>query len=282
MSRRMLGLAVVGLLCAVSGSASALGDGGPGPGVVQGWDGVARGKIRYVAFATGKGTVIEAITKRGGRVLRYAMIDGNYGIPLVANDGTTDGLSHDGRTLVLGDVNSSPTLTKQSTFAVVDVRTLRLRHVIHLRGDFAYDALSPGARMLYLVEHVSAQDITKYQVRAYDLGARRLLPRVVIDKREWESVMQGSPFTRAVTRDGRWVYTLYAGGEHPFVHALDTQTVSAVCMDLPASWNRLDIAGLRLRLQSDGRLLVRHRLGGRPLAVLDTESFRVLSAVRNP
>jgi hypothetical protein len=278
MSRRMLALAAVGLL---SMAGTALGDGGPGPGVVQGWDGVARGKVRYVAFATGKGTVVQTITRRGGRVTRYAMIDGNFGIPLVANDGTTDGLSRDGRTLVLGDVNSSPVLTKTSTFAVFDARRFRLRSVIRLRGDFTFDALSPGARMLYLVEHVSSQDLSRYRVRAYDLGAGRLLPRVVIDKREWESVMQGSPFTRAVGSGGRWVYTLYAGGEHPFVHALDTQSANAVCIDLPKSWNRLDIANLRLRFALDGRLVVRHTSGGQALATVDTGKMRLLSAVRN-
>jgi hypothetical protein len=278
MSRRMLSLAAVGLLSVVG---TALGDGGPGPGVVQGWDGVTRGNVRYVAFATGDGTVIEAIQKNGGRVLRYAMVEGNFGIPMVAYDGTTDGLSHDGRTLVLGDVNSSPTLTKNSSFAVVDVRRLRLRHTIRLRGDFSFDALSPNARMLYLVEHVSAQNLARYRVRAYDLGARRLLPRVVIDKREWESVMQGNPFARATGRDGRWVYTLYGGGEYPFVHALDTQRANAVCVDLPKSWNRLDLANLRLRVTQDGTLVVNHTSGGRPLATIDTEKVRLLSAVTN-
>jgi hypothetical protein len=278
MSTRMLALAAVGLL-AMAGTA--LGDGGPGPGVVQGFDGVARGKVRYVAFATGKGTVIQTIQIRGGRVIRYAMIDGDFGVPLVAYDGTTDGLSRDGRTLVLGDVSSSPVLTKNSTFAVVDASHLRLRAVIHLRGDFSFDALSPGARMLYLVEHVSSRDLSRYRVRAYDLGAGRLLPRVVIDKRQWESVMQGSPFTRAVGSDGRWVYTLYAGGGHPFVHALDTQNANAVCIDLPKSWNRLDVANLRLRFAADGSLVVRHTSGGQALAIVDTGKMRLLTAVRN-
>jgi len=282
MSKRLLSAAALGLLCAIAGSATAFGDGGPGPGVVQGWDGVARGKVRYVAIATGDGTVVEAISRHSGRVLRYMLVQGNFGIPQVAFDGTTDGLSHDGRTLVLGDAAGSPQLRKNSSFAVVDVRRFRVRSIVRLSGDFSFDALSPGARMLYLVEHVSAQDVTRYQVRAYDLGARRLLARVVVDKQSSESVMRGYPFSRAVTSDGRWVYTLYGGGEHPFVHALDTQSANAVCIDLPKSWNQLDLNGLRLRLEPGGRLDVRHRSGGKPLAILDTANFSVLTAVRNP
>jgi hypothetical protein len=281
MRRQLFAAAGIAILAATI-VASAHGDGGPGPGVMQGWDGIARGNVRYVAFATGSGTVVEAVQKRGGRVLRYGMVQGSFGIPQVASDGTTDGLSHDGRTLVLGDVTSSPQLKKTSSFAVVDVHQLKLRNVVHLQGDFSYDALSPGARMLYLIEHVSAQDVTSYRVRAYDLGGRRLLPQVVVDKSSWESVMRGYPYSRAVTKSGRWVYTLYAGGEHPFVHELDTKNVNAVCLDLPKSWKRLDVGSMRLRLTANGKLVVRYRTGGKPLAVLDPASGRVLKIVRNP
>ena len=190
------------------------------------------------------------------------------------------GLSHDGRTLVLGDMTASPG-QKSSSFAVVDVRESRLRAVITLQGDFAFDALSPGARMLYLIQHVSAADPRKYQVRGYDLGARRLVDRVVIDKSSWEEVMQGMPFTRETSSDGRWVYTLYAGGAHPFIHALDTMSATARCIDLPKSWNQLDMVNLRLHVGA-GKLLLRHRLGGKPLAVVDVATLRVLHLVRHP
>jgi hypothetical protein len=236
---------------------------------------MARGPVRYVAFATGSGTVVEAIRRQGGRVLRYAMVPGNFGIPTVAYDGTTAGLSHDGRTLVLADIASSPQLKKTSSFAVLDPRQLRLRRIVRLHGDFSFDALSPGARMLYLIEHVSAQDTTSYRVRAYDLGGRRLLPGVLIDKRSWESVMRGYPYTRVVSKDGRWVYTLYGGGEHPFVHALDTRDARAVCIDLPKTWNKLDLAGMRLHLERD-RIVIRYHSRGPAFAVLDAKEFRVV------
>ena len=255
-------------------SASARGDGGPAPGVIQGWNGVAHGTVRYVAFATGSGTVVEVVQRKGGRVLRYSTVPGSYGIPQVAYDGTTAGLSHDGRTLVLADVATSPKRT--SSFAVLSARDLGLRQVVRLRGDFSFDALSPGARMLYLIEHVSAQNVTEYRVRAYDLGGRRLLPGVLIDKRSWESVMRGYPYARTVSRDGRWVYTLYGGGQHPFVHALDTRNAHAVCIDLPKSWNKLDLGGMRLHLKRDGRIVIRYGSRGTSFAVLDAKEFRVV------
>lgn len=274
----------VGLLCLTIGSATALGGGAPGPGVVQGSDGISRGQIRYVAVPTGTGeTVLQSVLRRSGRVVRFMTVSGDYGIPLVALDGTAGGLSRDGRTLVLGEAAAGgPQLRPNSSFAVVDLHRFNVQATVRLHGDFVFDALSPGARMLYLIEHVSNQDPTKYQVRAYDLGAQRLLPQVVVDKRSWEGVMQGIPLTRVSTANGRWVYTLYGGGSHPFVHALDTQRVNAVCIDLPRSWQQLDVYGLRLHLTGDGRLLVRHRSGGKPLAIVDTTSFRILKVVRKP
>jgi hypothetical protein len=273
----MVGTCIVAAIVA----ASAHGDGGPGPAVTQGWNGIARGSLRYVAIATGSSTVVEAVQRRGGRVVGYSVVPGNFGIPTVAYDGTTGGLSHDGRTLVLGDVNTSASLRKTSSFAVLGVAQLKLRHILRLRGDFVFDALSPGARMLYLVEHVAVNvQAPAYRVRAYDLGARRLLPGVIIDKRSWESVMRGNPYARTVSKDGRWVYTLYGGGEHPFLHALDTRNAHAVCIDLPKSWNKLDVSGMRLHLKRGGRIVIRYGSSGIAFAVLDATKLRVLHLVR--
>jgi hypothetical protein len=275
MARRTLMFGALGVLCAAIASTTALGDGGP-TYVLQGLDGVARGKVRYVAFATGDRTVLELIQRRGGRVLNYTMLPGNYGVPLVAFDGTTGGLSHDGRTLILGDAFGGPALRKKSSFAVVDVRRFRLRHTIQLRGDFAFDALSPDGRMLYLIQHVSLPE-SRYRVRVYDRFAGLLLPKTVTDRRRWQSVMQGVPVARATTRDGRWAYTVYGANDHPFVHALDTVKGQAVCIDLPRRNLPSNHYALRARIDRDGRLVV-HTIKGRVTAVIDRRSFRVVGA----
>jgi hypothetical protein len=70
--------------------------------------------------------------------------------------------------------------------------------------------------------------------------------------------MNGLPITRATGPEGRWEYTLYAGGEHPFIHALDTVRRTSVCLDLPhrvAKHRR--IWAMRLSVEQ-GRVAVLH------------------------
>jgi hypothetical protein len=244
----------------------ALADGGPSPGVVQGFDGIAApGKaVRYVALPAGQRTLVAVVRTRGGRVVRFRSLSGGWGVPVVALDGTTAGISRDGRTLVLGSVDFN---VRPSRFAVVSTPRLRLVRTIALDGAYSFDALSPDARTLYLVEYLSTGTPPRYRVRAYDVAAGRLLPRPVSDPRARSSEpMRGFPVSRATSRDGRWAYTLYAGGkEGPFVHALDTVRRAAVCIGLRRG-------GTRLVLRGESLLVERRR--GR-VAVIDTRTLRV-------
>ena len=276
--RLLIGAAAVAVgVIAVAPAAS--GDGGPGPGVQQGWNGIQSGAVRYVAVPAGGWTAIEVIRRDGGRVLNFMTLKGNWGIPVVAFDGTTGGLLRDGHTLLLAEVKRGPNRPAYTRFVFVDMKKMRVVRKLRIRGDHSFDALSPDAKYMYLVEYVSAQDFTRYRVRAYDLRAGRLLPNPVIDKREWETTMRGSPISRAVPDRG-WVYTLYGGGDHAFIHALDTKHVQAVCVDLP--WKQPSrLYDFRLRSDGDGHLVVRGPRG-RTLAVVDRGSLRVLTSVRNP
>jgi len=277
--RILLGLAVgVGCLVAVTTTASGAG---PGPGLSQGWDGLAAGNERYVTVPAGASTSIQVINRNGGRVLRFMSIKGTWGIPLVAYDGTTAGFLPDGRTLLLAQpVYSGQGLRKHTSFTFVDGRKMKRLNTITLVGAYSFDALSPNGRYLYLIQYVSSEDLSEYRVRAYDLKAGRLLMKIVSDKRSWETTMQGSPITRA-TSSG-WAYTLYGASQaRPFIHALDTRHVSAVCIDLPWKTSPDRIFNYRLRTDGDGHLIVRGPRG-RALIVVDRHSFRVLSAVRSP
>ncbi len=91
--------------------------------------------------------------------------------------------------------------------------------------------------------------------------------------------MQGSPVSR-LWRDG-WAYTLYGGGARPFIHALDTRHVEAVCIDMPWQTSPSRLFEYRLRSDRDGHLVVRGP-HGRALVVVDRHTFRVLSFARNP
>ena len=61
------------------------------------------------------------------------------------------------------------------------------------------------------------------------------------------------------------------------MHALDTRTRTAHCIDLPGMRNR-DVMAMRLRLADGGRRLV-VRAGTHAVARIDTRSFQVVPAV---
>jgi hypothetical protein len=123
-----------------------------------------------------------------------------------------------------------------------------------LPGTFSVDAVSPNARWLYLIERRSA-DIADYAVRAFDLEAGRLVDGDIVDRRNPSEKMAGYPVARAVTGNGRYVYTLYNGmGHESFVHALDTVDGSARCLDLPRSVPEDMLWNLRFGQASRGRL----------------------------
>jgi hypothetical protein len=145
-----------------------------------------------------------------------------------------------------------------------------------LHGDFSFDAISPRGSLVYLIEYISPTDPARYRVRAYDLAADRLLAQPVVDPLEPGEKMGGSPLTRATSPDGRWAYTLYDGsGKTPFVHALDTTTRSARCIDLDALTG-MNLSRMRLRVDAAAHTLTVNS-GRQSLVVIDTRSFRTSS-----
>lgn len=272
-------LLAVALACAAATQAVALGA-GPSPGVRQGQGGIARGDVRYVALRSGADTMLAALRRDGGRVLRSKALSGSWGIPLVAFDGTVGGLSSDGGKLILADVASVDPQATRTTFLVIGTRRLRVLRTVRLEGSFSFDALSPDARRMYLIEYQYAnEDPTHYRVRMYDLAKGRLSPRVITDKTSWDTDMQGMPISR-LTYAG-WAYTLYGGpGPRPFIHALDTRHSVARCIFLPWKGSPNDIFEYRLRRGGD-RLLVRGP-SGRTLAVVDMVDKSVVSSVARP
>jgi hypothetical protein len=275
MRRCVLAMVAVVLVAA----APAAGDGGPPQGGLAGGDGIPHGAVRYAAVAIGNWTSVQVINRSGGRVLRYIGVRGRWGIPFVAADAPGDALLRDGRTLVLAQVSYGQTLRKRSSFMFVDMKRMRVVRTIQLRGHLTFDAISPDARHLYLTEYVSPQDFTAYRVRAFDLRVNRLLPKIVSDRSTWETSMQGWPVSR-INRAG-WAFTLYATGGRPFIHALDTRHVAAVCINLPWERQPRHLYDYRLSFDRDRQLVVRGP-HGRALVTVDRESLRVLSSVRNP
>jgi hypothetical protein len=269
----------VAAAAALVAAAPAAGDGGPPQNAVQGWDGAVDGAVRYVAVPTPGWTSLEVVARNGGRILRWRNFSGRWGIPYVAPDAPSEAVLRDGRTLVLGDVAYGMALKKHSSFLFVDMDRMRVTRRLHLSGHFVFDAVSPNARFLYLTEYVSPQNFAAYRVRAYDLRSNRLLPKIVSDRRSWETTMQGWPVSR-VDSSG-WAFTLYATGARPFIHALDTRHASAVCIDLPWTKEPRRMFDYRLGFDRGAHLVVRGP-HGRPLVKVDRGELRVLASVRNP
>ncbi len=165
------------------------------------------------------------------------LIPGQYGIPGADLSGATTGLSADGRTLILEQMRSSLN-TSPTHLLVVDTATMRIRKTVVLQGLSTVDAISPDGRWMFLLHYPSLQDLPKYAVQAYDLWHDRLLGRPIVDPHDRGEAMYGFPISRVMSPGGRWDYTLYQrpSGE-PFVHALDTVGIRAVCIDLPSLSN---------------------------------------------
>jgi hypothetical protein len=157
---------------------------------------------------------------------------------------------------------------------LLSTANLSVHKTIALPGEFGFDAISPDARTLYVIQHRSRADLVSYAVRGYDLQRMRLLPGVIVAKGE-TATMRGYPVARATARSGSWVYTLYTPNPgRPFIHALNTSRRLAVCIDLtwPSSANNIWLA--RLVLSADGRHLV-VRSDGAAVATVDTKTFLV-------
>ena len=274
---------VLALLAAVgSVAAAAAADGGPSPGISLGEAGVSGpgGRIRYVAVSTDRGTLVESIRLRDGHVLQWKEIHGFFGVPLVTYDGGAGGLSHDLNTLVLQSYVGFPGGGVVSRFAVLDTRQFRVRRTITLRGSYSFDAVAPDASTLYLIQYTASADVSRYRVRAYDLGRGRLLPGAIVDRREPGEAMSGAPMTRVTSADGAWVYTLYARPSgSAFIHGLDAIHRAAVCIDLP--WRQLAPGTLLdVRMAISGRRITLSQAPTGRLAVVDTRTLGFRSVHR--
>jgi DNA-binding beta-propeller fold protein YncE len=192
-------------------------------------------QITFSVRTQDQATRVEA-RDAAGTLRAHATVPGTWALSEPAQDGTMEGVSANGRTLAL-------TGPSGGRFAILDTSLAGAPTIVSLGRRFAYDALSPDGQTLYVIEHLNdPRHPGRYQVRAFDLGAGRLQPGFIADKRELDEPMAGYPLARATTPDGAWVYTLYQGPEHAFVHALATTDGYALCIDLPGGPQRRDAA----------------------------------------
>jgi hypothetical protein len=224
--------------------------------------------VRYEALPYDDDTLLQRIEPRGAPA--WQVLEGRLEIPVVAYDGSADGLSADGKTLIL--ISPRPSFPRRETsFAVLAAQTLNLRRTITLRGDYSFDAISPRGRWMYVIHYTDPKDPLQYEVQALDLRTGRLNRAPIVDAREPGEKMNGHPLTRSSSADGRWAYTLYEGSEHPFVHALDTSGRLARCIDL--DWLHGHTQLRKLRFAHHGSELTVRKPDGKVVAVVDTTTF---------
>jgi len=270
---RVLPVVAAGLVLASFAARGAAADGLPVLNVDVGASGVAApgGSVRYVTVTVGKQTVVEATRRGGGQIVRMQTWPGTWTIPAVAYDGSASGLSADRRTLVLIEPRTSFPRA-ETRLLVVDAHNLSSATVIVLHGDYSFDAVSPSGSRIFLIHYTSSIDPTRYEVRAYDVKTQALVAKPIVDPRDAAEKMRGNPLSRVMSPDGRIAYTLYDGGGHPFVHALDTAASTARCVDVDGLPSKL-IWSLRLHLGSGGKVLTVDR-GTTTYASLDTRTWQ--------
>ncbi len=260
-------------------AAPAAGSGGPAiPGGAFGGQGVTgppglpSSDHRYLTFNVGDRTIVERIETDTGIVDRTQYLNDAWALPAVTILGAGGGLSADGGTLVL--IKPEYRLRAEETsLRIVDPASFRTIERIHLDSRVSFDAISPDGSLLYLVQYSDPRDPLDYRVRAYDWAAGEFRPGKIVDPSEPDEQMSGQPVARRTSPDGRWAYTLYAGGEETFIHALDTKGETAVCVDLE-DISRQDMYMLRLNVDpGSGQITVLDQ--GTPVAVVDPQTFAV-------
>jgi hypothetical protein len=274
LSGATLAAAAVAGVAALTASAA-----GPAPPLVIGEPGIpVAGGAHVVTIAgpSASSTRLWLVRNRDGTTIRKRVLTGKLGVPGVTFNGVAEGTWAQGRRLVL----SSSVYDDQSRtrFVVIDTRTLRALKTITLRGAFAFDALSPDGRRLYLLQFPQGVNGIHYVVRSLNMRSGRLEPGAIVDKTEPDEQMNGVAFYRAWSPDRTWAYTLYNGGaSHAFIHALDTRTRTARCIDLP--WKgeaQAILEHAQLSVKAGALTLVGP--DGRLLASVDTQTFAVTLA----
>ncbi len=211
---------------------------------------------------------------------RSQSIEGDWRLPTIGADPLPVGVSADGQTIVLVDAGTGSG-GGMSRFAILSRTFDRKPTIVELSGSFEYDALSPDGASLYLVEHLAGPPDGHYQVRAVDTVTGTLRDGVVVDKANLNEPMAGYPIAQLRQENG-FVFTLYRGAEHPFIHALSSTDGWAICIDLPATGSDDAAAALDwgLTASADGQRIfaVNATLG--LAAEVDTNDLSVRRTVR--
>jgi hypothetical protein len=152
------------------------------------------------------------------------------------------GLSQDGQRAVLMNA------TKQAATFVVVSRSGEQTFTLPT-NQWGFDALSGDK--LYLLQYVAKG----YEIRVYDLASNELAKKPLKDPKA-SSTIWGSAWERVASPDGRYLFTLYVGGNGgAMVHQLDLKTSIARCIDLPGTGDFNATTTWAMELAPNGKTL---------------------------
>jgi hypothetical protein len=178
------------------------------------------------------------------------------------------GASQDGKRAVL-----QKSVKGDSTFAVVSTSGEQVVNV-HTDVSWAFDALDGDK--LYLLRYLHSG----YEIVIYDLGADKLSAKPIKDPKA-SSTIWGSPWVRTESKDGRYLFTLYIGGNGgAMVHQLDLKTSEARCIDLQGTGDFNAATTWALELSPNGKTLWAVNPGYGRVAGIDVGSRKVRVAFR--
>jgi len=223
---------------------------------------------------------VSAETTRGRTVLTrwYVSTGGTRRGVEVPGRWRLAGISPDGRLVALSRRDGTRT-----TIRMVDMRRLRPRQTVSLRGDFEVETISADGERLFLIQHLRELGSPRYLVRLYDLSRDRLRAQPLRAKGE-DRLMTGYAWSGIGSPDGRWLLTLYLNTEHnhAFVHALDLERSIPACIDLPSSGGLETLRRYVLTLSPDGRRLYAANAALGVVAEIDLRTRRVARTATFP
>ena len=195
--------------------------------------------------------VVDTATQ-ANRALRY--VPGSWTLPVPVGGAAPEGLSWDGRIAVLADTDGPSrfavvTLDHEGRAVTIDLRT---------KGRFLYDALAPDGATLFLTELADAKGAAVDRIVSYNLVSGILDPNPIVDKLDGKEAMVGTSVARVRSANGVSVYTIYDGGTHPFLHALQTDSRITFCVDLPAAGNATAPGTWKVTIDAAGATLTAH------------------------
>jgi hypothetical protein len=177
------------------------------------------------------------------------------------------GISQDGTRAVLVNVSK-----QESTFVVVSQSN---EQTLTLPGtQWGFDALS--GNKLYLLKYLNSG----YEIRLYDLASGRLAAKPLKDPNA-SSTIWGIAWERVTSADGRYLFTLYVGGNGgAMVHQLDLKTSAARCIDLPGTGDFNSTTTWTMELSPNGKTLWAVNPGYGRVVGIDVGTRKVRTAFR--